>query len=160
MVEEQKQPAENKEKEATVTPDSSVTSEETQASAKKAFKKSKKNKKFVTKGKVFVQATYNNTIVTMADWNGNSLAWASAGLLGFKGAKKATPFAAGEIVRTVSEKVKDMGLKDVDVYVKGIGSGREAAVRALNANGFNILAIHDTTPVPHNGCRPKKPRRV
>jgi len=153
MAEEQKKPVEDKEKKEKNTPDSS-------ASSKKSYKKSKKKKKFVTKGRVFVQATYNNTIVTMADQNGNALAWASAGLLGFRGAKKATPFAAGEIVRTVAEKVKDMGLKDVEVFVKGIGSGREAAVRALNANGFNILAIHDTTPIAHNGCRAKKPRRV
>lgn len=127
--------------------------------ATKSYKKSKK-KKVVTRGRAYIQATYNNTIVTICDQNGNALAWSSAGHLGFKGAKKATPYAAGEIVRNVTEKVKDIGVRDLEIFVKGIGSGRESAVRALNAQGFNIISIKDTTPLPHNGCRPKKPRRV
>jgi len=132
---------------------------EDEKSSKSSYKKGKK-KKHVTKGQAHIMATYNNTIITFSDQNGNTLAWSSAGMLGFKGAKKATPFAAGEIVKNATEKVRDIGLKDLDIFVKGIGSGREAAVRALNASGFNILTINDKTPIPHNGCRAKKPRRV
>ena len=122
--------------------------------------KKKKVKKSISKGQAHIQATYNNTIVTLTDPQGNVLAWSSAGLNGFKGAKKATPYAAGVIVRNVAEKVKDMGLKEVEVFVKGVGAGREAAVRALHSNGIAITSIKDVTPIPHNGCRPKKPRRV
>lgn len=110
-------------------------------------------------GKAFVQATYNNTIVSVADEGGNVLAWASAGALGFKGAKKATPYAASRVVETVIEKIKKSGLQDVVVYVKGIGSGRESAVRTI-ANGLNVISVSDVTPIPHNGCRPPKVRRV
>jgi len=123
-------------------------------------KSRKKVKKVVKKGTAFIQATYNNTIVTLADPTGNALAWCSAGVKGFKGAKKATPYAAGVIVRDVVEKVKDFGLAEVDVFVKGVGAGREAAVRALHANGLKVNSIKDLTPIPHNGCRPKKTRRV
>ncbi|MBI1755225.1 30S ribosomal protein S11 [Candidatus Azambacteria bacterium] len=110
-------------------------------------------------GQAHVQATYNNTIVSVADDHGNVLAWASAGALGFKGAKKATPYAATRVVETVMEKVKKSGLQDVVVYVKGIGSGRESAVRTI-ANALNVLSVSDVTPIPHNGCRPPKVRRV
>ncbi len=110
-------------------------------------------------GKAFVQATYNNTIVSVADEGGNVLAWASAGALGFKGAKKATPYAASRVVETVIEKIKKSGLQDVTVYVKGIGSGRESAVRTI-ANSLNVISVSDITPIPHNGCRPPKVRRV
>ena len=111
-------------------------------------------------GQVHVQATYNNTIVTLTDMNGNVLGWSSAGRMGFRGPKKSTPYAAGVIVRDVVERVKPYGLAEVNVFVKGVGSGREAAIRALHANGFMVLAIKDVTPIPHNGCRPPRPRRV
>lgn len=99
-------------------------------------------------------------MITLTDQNGNALAWSSAGHVGFRGPKKSTPYAAGIVVRNVAEKVRDMGLKNLDVFVRGVGSGREAAVRALNANGFNIISIKDVTPIPHNGPRPPKARRV
>jgi small subunit ribosomal protein S11 len=122
--------------------------------------KKKKEKKQIAHGRAYIQATYNNTIVTLTDQNGNVLSWSSAGHVGFKGPKKATPYAAGIIVKDCVEKVQDNGLKDVNVFVKGVGSGREAAVRALNANGLNVLSIKDVTPIPHGGCRAKKPRRI
>lgn len=122
--------------------------------------KKKKAVKSVATGRAYVHASYNNTIVTLTDASGNVLSWASAGSCGFKGPKKATPYAASVIVREVVEKIKDVGLKEVYVYVRGIGSGREGAVRALHANGINVLAIKDVTPIPHNGCRAPKPRRV
>lgn len=114
----------------------------------------------VSQGRAYVHSTYNNTIVTLTDLNGNTLAWASAGHCGFSGPKKATPYAASTIVKTVAEKVADSGLKEVSVYVSGIGQGRDAAVRALNANGFTVLSIKDQTPVPHNGCRLSGRRRI
>lgn len=131
-----------------------------EAGATSASKKKKRRKKQVTKGCVYIQASYNNTIVSFTDQHGNTLAQSSAGACGFKGAKKSTPYAAGVIVKTAADKVKDMGLKDVEVFIKGIGSGREGAVRALNAQGFNMSSIRDVTPIPHNGPRAKKPRRV
>jgi small subunit ribosomal protein S11 len=123
-------------------------------------KKKKKIRRQVLKGQVHVQCTYNNTIVSFADLSGKVLAWCSAGSLGFKGAKKATPYAATQIINTASEKVAKYGLKEIEVYVKGVGSGREASIRALANNDFEIISIKDLTPIPHNGCRPKKPRRV
>ena len=123
-------------------------------------KKKKKAKKFVSQGRAYILSTYNNTIVTLTDHLGNVLASSSAGQCGFKGPKKATPYAAGVIVKNAVEKSKDFGLKSVEVFVKGVGSGREAAVRALYANGLNITGIKDRTPIPHNGPRPKKVRRV
>ena len=130
--------------------------------ATKQVKKSKKKAiiKQVSHGRCYVKASYNNTMVTITDLNGNTIAWSSAGTQGFKGPKKATPYAAGVIVKNVVEKAREYGLKEVNIFVKGVGSGREAAVRAFNANGINILSIKDITPVPHNGCRPPKPRRV
>jgi small subunit ribosomal protein S11 len=116
--------------------------------------------KLVDKGRIYVQSTYNNTLITIADSRGGVIAWASAGSLGFKGPKKATPYAASKTVETLMEKVKKAGLRNVDVFVKGVGGGRESAVRAFAANGLNILSIKDVTPVPHNGCRPRKVRRV
>jgi len=112
------------------------------------------------RGRAFIQSTYNNTLVTITDLSGNVLSWASAGLLGFSGPKKATPFAASRVVEAVVAKVKKLGLKEVDVFVKGVGSGREAAIRALGVQGLEINSIKDVTPVPHNGCRPPKIRRV
>ena len=111
-------------------------------------------------GRAYIQATYNNTIVSLTDPAGNVLSWASAGKLGFKGAKKATPYAASVIVKNAVEQVKKYYLKDVQVFVKGVGTGRESAVRSLYSNGLNILSIKDITPLPHNGCRPRKSRRV
>jgi len=130
-------------------------------SKESAIKKSSgsSDKKYVRSGQAYVQATYNNTIITLADGNGNVLAWASAGALGFKGAKKATPYAASKVAETVLEKVKKSGLQDIEIYVKGIGSGRESAVRTL-ANSLTPISISDVTPIPHNGCRPPKRRRV
>lgn len=126
----------------------------------KQVSKKKKVKKVVKKGQAHIQATYNNTIVTLSDPQGNVLAWSSAGVNGFKGPKKATPYAAGIIVKNVAERVKDYGLSEVDVFVKGVGAGREAAIRALHANNISVTSIKDMTPIPHNGCRSKKPRRI
>jgi len=120
----------------------------------------KRKEKRINKGQVHIKSTYNNTIITLTDLNGNVIAWASAGLLGFKGAKKATPYAATNIVNSLLEKTKKVGLKEVDIYVKGIGSGRESAIRAIAANGINITSITDVTPIPHNGCRSPRPRRI
>lgn len=120
----------------------------------------KSQKKMVVKGQAYIQSTYNNTIVTLADDNGKVLAWSSAGSIGFKGTKKSTPYAASLIVKNVVEKVKKLGLKEVNVFVKGIGSGRDSAIRSLAQQGLMINAIKDVTPVPHNGCRPPKPRRI
>ncbi len=125
-----------------------------------AKKRVKKSKRLVQKGRASIQCTYNNTIVTLADMNGGVLAWSSSGHLGFKGAKKSTPYAATQVVAEVSEKVKKYGLQDLEVFVKGVGSGREASIRALANNGFNLVSIKDITAVPHNGCRPRRPRRI
>lgn len=131
------------------------------APAGKVAKQGRKTaRRQVSTGNAYIMATYNNTMVSFSDLNGNVLAQSSAGSNGFRGPKKSTPYAAGIIVRTASEKVKPWGLKEVNVYVKGVGAGREAAIRALNANGLNVLSIKDVTPIPHNGCRRKKPRRV
>ncbi len=119
-----------------------------------------KKKKFVQTGQAHIHATYNNTIVTITDQQGNVIAWSSAGKCGFKGPKKATPYAAGIIVRDVVEKTKPFGLKSIDVYVRGVGLGREAAIRALAGNGLLIQVIKDMTPTPHNGPRARKVRRV
>jgi len=120
----------------------------------------KKVKRQVATGRVYIKATYNNTIITFTDAAGGALAQCSAGQLGFKGPKKSTPYAAGLIVAKAAEKIRPYGLKEVNAFIHGVGGGREAAIRALNANGINVLGIKDITPIPHNGCRPKKPRRV
>ncbi|AFG36677.1 30S ribosomal protein S11 [Spirochaeta africana] len=120
----------------------------------------KKDKKSVYEGKVFIQATFNNTIVTVTDAMGNALSWASAGSLGFKGAKKSTPYAAQTTAETAAQKAMDYGLQEVQVYVKGPGVGRESAIRSLGALGLRVRSIKDITPIPHNGCRPRKSRRV
>jgi len=130
------------------------------ADIKQTKSRKKKAVRQVSQGCAYIQATYNNTILTLTDLNGNTLAWSSAGNCGFKGPKKATPYAASLIVKNAAEKVKGSGLKEVNVFVNGIGQGRDSAVRALNANGFHVLSIKDITPLPHNGCRPPKPRRV
>src|SRR6056297_64330 len=122
--------------------------------------KKRKAVKNVAVGRAYIKATYNNTIVTLTDQAGNVIAFSNAGINGFKGPKKATPFAATVIVRDAVEKAKASGLKDVNVFVKGVGMGRESAVRGLNSNGLNVMSIKDITPIPHNGCRKRKPRRV
>ena len=135
-----------------------AATDDASATAPKKVKKNKK--KQVPRGRAYITATYNNTIVTFTDPNGNAIAQSSAGRCGFKGPKKSTPYAAGIIGRAAAQKVQEMGLRDVDVFVKGVGSGRDGAIRALNAQGFNMLSIRDITPIPHNGCRPKKQRRM
>lgn len=127
---------------------------------KKPFRKKKKVIRQVSHGNAYIQATYNNTIVTITDTNGDTLAWASAGQVGFKGPKKATPYAASQVVKLVIEKAAPYALRDVHVFVKGIGGGREGAIRALNTNGLNVASVSDVTPIPHNGCRAPKRRRV
>ena len=111
-------------------------------------------------GRAYVHASFNNTIISLTDPNGNLVAWASAGNCGFKGPKKATPYAASVVVKKAADKAAIFGLKDVHVFVSGIGNGRDGALRALNGSGFNVLSIKDLTPVPHNGCRPRRARRV
>ena len=119
----------------------------------------RKVKKNVPEGKAFIHSTFNNTIVTVSDMNGNAISWASAGTLGFKGSKKSTPFAAGMAAEAAGKAAADMGMKKVEVYVKGLGSGRETAIRSLQTAGLEITTILDVTPIPHNGCRPpKRPR--
>lgn len=128
--------------------------------AETAEKKTKKSKRQILKGRANIQCTYNNTIVTIADLGGAVLGWSSSGHLGFKGAKKSTPYVATQVVADVTEKVRKYGVQDLDVLIKGIGSGREASIRALSNNGFNLTSIKDVTPMPHNGCRPRRPRRI
>jgi small subunit ribosomal protein S11 len=123
-------------------------------------RKKKKSKKFIQHGIAHIQASYNNTIISISDLNGNVAGWASAGQVGFKGPKKGTPYAAGVVIKNLLDKLKDVGLRQVDVRVKGIGSGREAAIRALAGAGLTIVSIKDITPIPHNGVRPSKVRRV
>jgi small subunit ribosomal protein S11 len=120
----------------------------------------KKEKKNITEGIAHIQSTFNNTIVTITDMSGNVIAWASAGTQGFKGSRKGTPFAAQVAAEEAVKKAKEHGMRTVQVYVKGPGSGRESALRALQIAGLNISLIRDVTPVPHNGCRPPKRRRV
>ena len=127
---------------------------------KKKVVRKKKQTKNIDKGAVHIQASFNNTLVTFIDLAGNTLAWSSAGSLGFKGARKSTPFAAQQAVETAAKLAKEQGLKSVEVYVKGPGNGREAAIRALGAAELNVTKISDVSPIPHNGCRPPKKRRI
>jgi len=127
---------------------------------KKKVKTKKREKKSVPEGKACIKATFNNTIVTLTDPNGNVLAWSSSGAVGFKGSRKGTPYAAQMAASTAARKAAEYGLKQVEVVVKGPGSGREAAIRALQSSGLYITSIRDVTPIPHNGCRPPKRRRV
>jgi len=129
--------------------------------AKKVVKSRKRKvKKNIEKGQAHIRSTFNNTIVTLTDVQGNALAWSSAGELGFKGSRKSTPFAAQTAAGEAAKRATEHGLKTVDVFVKGPGSGREAAIRALQAAGLEVTSIKDVTPIPHNGCRPPKRRRV
>jgi len=120
----------------------------------------KRVKKTVFEGNVYIQATFNNTIITFTDLNGNALSWASSGGLGFRGAKKSTPYAAQTVCETAAKKAQDYGLCEVNVFVKGPGQGRESAIRALGGLGIKVKSIRDVTPIPHNGCRPRKTRRI
>ena len=127
---------------------------------KKSTKGRRRVKKNVERGQAHINSTFNNTMVTITDMQGNALSWASAGQLGFRGSRKSTPFAAQEAAETAAKKAIDHGLKTVEVYVKGPGSGRESAIRSLQAAGLEVTMIKDVTPIPHNGCRPPKRRRV
>lgn len=128
--------------------------------AKKAIRPKRKERKNIEHGQAHIRSTFNNTIVTISDVKGNVLSWASAGGLGFRGSRKSTPFAAQMAAETAAKAAMEHGLKQVEVFVKGPGSGREAAIRSLQASGLEVSSIKDCTPVPHNGCRPPKRRRV
>ncbi len=130
------------------------------ATKKGTVTRRRREKKNIEKGAVHIQSTFNNTIVTITDVQGNALSWASAGELGFRGSRKSTPFAAQSAAETAAKAAMEHGLKTVEVYVKGPGSGREAAIRALQTVGLEVTLIKDVTPIPHNGCRPSKRRRV
>ncbi|MEZ6062004.1 MAG: 30S ribosomal protein S11 [Planctomycetaceae bacterium] len=123
-------------------------------------KQKKKIRRNVTKGIAYIKATFNNTIVTMTDINGDVLCWATAGTVGFKGSRKSTPFAAQRAAETVAERAAKFGVKEVEIRVKGPGSGRESAITGLQSSGISVRSIEDITPLPHNGCRPPKKRRV
>ncbi len=125
-----------------------------------AVAKKKKEKKSVYEGNVYIQATFNKTIITITDLNGNAISWSSSGGHGFRGAKKSTPFAAQTVAETAVQKALTVGLREVHVYVKGPGVGRESAIRQLGALGLKVKSINDVTPIPHNGCRPRKARRI
>jgi small subunit ribosomal protein S11 len=124
------------------------------------IRRGRKGKKIVNKGVAHIKATFNNTIITITDKTGAAVAWSSAGTIGYKGSRKSTPFAAQRAAEEVANKARKMGVRELDVRVNGPGSGREAAVRALKAAGIEIRSIEDVTPLPHNGCRPRKKRRV
>lgn len=123
-------------------------------------KKKKKIKKNIPHGRAYIRSSFNNTTITITDEKGNVISWASAGTMGYKGTRKSTPYAAGQAAKKVADDAKGVNMNKIDVYVKGVGSGRETAVRALNSAGLNIVAMKDVTPIAHNGPRPKKPRRV
>ena len=130
------------------------------ARSKSSKKKTNKPQRQVPRGCAYITVSYNNTIITLTDLNGEVLSWSSAGHMGFAGAKKATPYAAVQIVRDVTEKAQPFGLREVSIFVKGIGNGRESAIRTFNACGLTVLGIKDVTPIPHNGPRAPRPRRV
>ena len=130
------------------------------AAVKKTVRKKKRERKNVERGQAHIQSTFNNTLVTLTDMDGNALSWSSAGSNGFRGSRKSTPFAAQSAAEVAAKAAMEHGLKTVEVYVKGPGSGREAAIRALQTAGLEITLIRDITPIPHNGCRPPKRRRV
>ena len=130
------------------------------AKKQKVTKVRRRERKNIEKGQAHIASSFNNTMVTLTDMSGNVISWASAGQLGFRGSRKSTPFAAQEAAQTAAEKAKEHGLKSVEVYVKGPGSGRESAIRSLQASGLEVSSIKDVTPIPHNGCRPPKKRRV
>jgi len=127
---------------------------------KKSSRVSKRERKAIPRGRAYIQSTFNNTIITLTDPQGNVIAWGSSGTAGFKGSRKGTAYAAQRAAETAAKKGMEHGLRQIDVYVKGPGSGREAAIRSLQAAGLNITSIRDVTPIPHNGCRPPKRRRI
>jgi small subunit ribosomal protein S11 len=127
---------------------------------KKKSRARRRERKSVPRGRAYVQSTFNNTLITMTDPNGNVVSWSSAGSAGFKGSRKSTPYAAQMAAETAARRAMEHGMRQVDVFVRGPGSGREAAIRSLQAAGISILSIRDVTPIPHNGCRPPKRRRV
>jgi small subunit ribosomal protein S11 len=131
-----------------------------QQTAKKPVRGRRRERKSVPRGRAYVQSTFNNTIVTLTDPTGNVISWSSSGAAGFKGSRKSTPYAAGMAAETAARKAMENGMRQVEVFVKGPGSGREAAIRSLQAAGLMISSITDVTPIPHNGCRPPKRRRV
>lgn len=128
--------------------------------AKKETRVRRRERKNITNGVAHVQATFNNTMITITDVQGNAISWSSAGMMGFKGSRKSTPYAAQMAAEDAGKKAQDHGVKTLEVKVRGPGSGRESALRALQATGFNVTSIRDVTTIPHNGCRPKKRRRV
>ena len=130
------------------------------AVAKKGATRKRRERKNIDRGAVHIQSTFNNTIVTISDTQGNTVSWASAGEMGFRGSRKSTPFAAQTAAETAAKIAMEQGMKTVEVYVKGPGQGREAAIRALQTAGLEVTMIKDVTPIPHNGCRPPKRRRV
>ena len=130
------------------------------AKAKKVVSKKRRESKNIERGAAHIRSSFNNTIVTISDTNGNAISWASAGELGYRGSRKSTPFAAQMAAETAAKAAMEHGLKTVEVYVKGPGQGREAAIRALQVAGLDVVSIKDVTPIPHNGCRPPKRRRV
>lgn len=144
----------------TPTTESTAPAEATDISSKIKSSKKKKSKAKITKGKIYINSTYNNTIISATDPAGNVIAWGSAGKAGFKGSKKSTPYAGGKTMEDTLARLKDRGMTEVDVFIKGIGSGRESAVRALQGSGMNVISIKDRTPSPHGGVRQKKVRRV
>ena len=130
------------------------------ANKKPGTRTRRRERKNIEKGQAHIVSTFNNTMVTLSDLNGNVISWASAGQLGFKGSRKSTPYAAQQAAEEAAKKAMEHGLKSIEVYVKGPGSGREAAIRSLQASGLEINLIKDVTPIPHNGCRPPKRRRI
>ncbi|MCH5314914.1 MAG: 30S ribosomal protein S11 [Acetobacter sp.] len=130
------------------------------ATKKTTGSRKRREKKNIERGAAHIQSTFNNTIVTITDMNGNAVSWASAGEMGFRGSRKSTPFAAATAAETAAKTAMEYGMKTVEVYVKGPGSGRESAIRALQTAGLDVSLIKDVTPIPHNGCRPPKRRRV
>jgi small subunit ribosomal protein S11 len=136
------------------------TTEERPTEERSAPRGRRRDRKNVPRGRAYIQSTFNNTIITLTDLQGNTLAWSSAGATGVSGSRKATPYAAQIAAENAARRAMDHGLREVDVFIKGPGSGREAAVRALQASGIGLLSIRDVTPIPHNGCRPRKRRRV
>ncbi len=147
---------------STQSEDVKVAVQPAATTAEKPVAKGKKKKvvRQVVRGNAFIQASYNNTIVSITDPNGDVLGWSSSGKVGFKGPKKATPYASSVVVKDIVDKLGAYGMKDIHVFVKGIGGGREGAIRALHLNGLNVLSINDVTPIPHNGCRAPRKRRV
>ncbi len=130
------------------------------AAKKKPARVKRRERKSIPKGKAYIQSTFNNTIITLTDPDGNTIAWGSSGTVGFKGSRKGTPYAAGIAAEQAARRGKEHGLREVEVFVRGPGSGREAAIRSLQSAGLIVTGIRDVTPIPHNGCRPPKKRRV